>query len=40
VYGDWGIRFVDRTEVKMVVNMNVESSTCFPHIKATTELAG
>jgi len=34
------IRFVDSTEVTMVINSNVKSTTCFPHIKGITELAG
>jgi len=40
VQGNWGIRFVDNTEVTMVINSNVKSTTCFPHIKGITELAG
>jgi len=40
VQGNWGIRFVDSTEVTMVINTNVKSTTCFPHIKGITELAG
>jgi len=34
------IWFVDSTEVTMVISTNVESTTCFPHIKGITELAG
>jgi len=38
VEGDCGIRFVDSTEVTMVINMKVESTTCFCHRKGITEL--
>jgi len=40
VQGNWGIWFVDSIEVTMVINTNVESTTCFPHIKGITELVG
>jgi len=39
VQGNLSIRFVDSTEVKLVINTNVERTNCLPHIICITELA-